>query len=163
MVRRLHREAHGEGDPRAERARAALAEALAPTVFSEPAFPRASPEPPFAPVSDSLRELVGEAERDDQAGGLDGEAEARVEQLTDRLRADPTDVAVAQELAALLERLGRDLELVALLSAQLEEAPAESHASLAEARRAALLRLAAAARARGAASEASLYESMASG
>jgi hypothetical protein len=136
-------------------------------VFSEPTFDLPSTsfagEASSSLVSDSLRELAGQAAREDLAEGVDVEAEARVEQLTDRLRADPTDVAVAQELAGLLERLGRDLELVALLSAQLEEAPAESHEALAEARRAALLRLAASARARGAASEAALYESMAGG
>jgi hypothetical protein len=49
---------------------------------------------------------------------------ARVEDLTQRLRGDPTNEAAADELAALLEALGRGHELVALLIGRVEDAPA---------------------------------------
>ncbi len=41
--------------------------------------------------------------------------EQRAQDLTDRLRANPRDHASAMELADVLERLGRDLDLLALL------------------------------------------------
>jgi tetratricopeptide (TPR) repeat protein len=49
--------------------------------------------------------------------------EALAESLTDRLRGDPANHKLALELADVLARLGRHLELFALLSAQLEDAP----------------------------------------
>jgi hypothetical protein len=49
------------------------------------------------------------------------DASARVEDLTQRLRADPSHDAHADELASLLERLGRSHELVALLFARIED------------------------------------------
>jgi len=48
--------------------------------------------------------------------------EERAVSLADRLRGDPRDHSVALELADVLARLGRDLELFALLSARLEDA-----------------------------------------
>ncbi len=53
------------------------------------------------------------------------DASARVEDLTQRLRADPSHDAHADELASLLERLGRSHELVALLFARIEDASLE--------------------------------------
>jgi tetratricopeptide (TPR) repeat protein len=49
--------------------------------------------------------------------------ETLAEALADRLRGDPSNHQVAIELADVLSRLGRHLELFALLSAQLEDAP----------------------------------------
>jgi hypothetical protein len=60
-----------------------------------------------------------------------------------------------------LTRLGRDLELLALLSARLEEGGEAERADLLPRRREVLARLAEVARAEGRASEAELYELMA--
>lgn len=89
------------------------------------------------------------------------EAEARVEQLTAQIRANPHDHASAMELAGILHWLGRDLDLLALLSARLDEAEGDVRAELVPMRRAVLIRLAAAARDEGRSSEAELYELMA--
>jgi cellulose synthase operon protein C len=83
-----------------------------------------------------------------------------VERLTDKLRANPGDHAVTLELASALTRLGRDLDLLALLSARIEEGDDGVRRDLTPLRRDALLRLAAHARAEGRASEAELYEMM---
>lgn len=91
----------------------------------------------------------------------DADAEARVEHLTASVRADPSRLDVVIELAALLERLGRDLELFALLSARLEEGDDDTRAALAPRARATLERLAAAALARGSDAEAKLYAELA--
>lgn len=90
------------------------------------------------------------------------DAEARAAQLEDRLRADPSDEAVVRELARLLAHLGRDLDLVALASARLEEGVVPELAEELRAHRVgALQRLARLARDAGNASEADLYEEMA--
>jgi hypothetical protein len=65
------------------------------------------------------------------------------------------------ELANVLERLGRDLDLLALLSARMEEGSEAERVETLPRRREVLLRLARAARASGRASEADLYEAMA--
>jgi hypothetical protein len=93
---------------------------------------------------------------DDQA-----EDEQRVEQLTDKLRANPSDIDVALELADVLARLKRHLDLLALLSARLEEGAGDHEDELQERRRAVLLELAAEARSEGRDGEATLYEDMA--
>jgi tetratricopeptide (TPR) repeat protein len=87
----------------------------------------------------------------------DPEAAARIDELTRRLQADPRDDAVADELASLLEQAGRGHELLALLSARLEEATPERRAVLAPRARDALERLAAEAAAAGRHEEASLF------
>ena len=76
------------------------------------------------------------------------------------LRANPGDRAVAARLAHLLELTGRDLELLALLSARIDESPDEERDELVVERDRILGVLAAKARAEGRASEADLYESM---
>jgi len=81
--------------------------------------------------------------------------------LTDRLRADPRDHASAMRLAGALERLGRDLDLLALLSARLDEGDPDERREVAPLRREVLLRLAREAREAGRASEGELYEMMA--
>jgi hypothetical protein len=91
----------------------------------------------------------------------EAEAEERVELLSQRLRADPRDKQTADELATLLESLGRDLELLALLSARVEDAIGVDAVPLTEARRTVLFRLAERAKAEGRLDESELYRSMA--
>jgi tetratricopeptide (TPR) repeat protein len=84
-------------------------------------------------------------------------AAAQVDELTRRLQADPRDDAAADELAIRLEALGRGHELLALLSARLEDAPPERRAELAGRTRVAFQRLAREAEAAGRSEEAALY------
>lgn len=84
-------------------------------------------------------------------------ASARVEDLTQRLRADPSEDVIADELAFLLERLGRSHELVALLFARLEDASAEKRARLLPRIRETLERVAEDAEVGGRLEEASLF------
>jgi cellulose synthase operon protein C len=88
--------------------------------------------------------------------------EQLVEQLSQKLRADPNSEPVAEQLAGVLARLGRDLDLLALVSARLDEAPVELHPAWKLRRSAVLKRLGETARAEGRLDEASLYESLAS-
>ena len=81
----------------------------------------------------------------------------RVEELTRRLQASPGDDRTAEELIALLETLGRGHELLALVSARLEDASQEQREALAPRARAALDRLACEAESAGHADEAALY------
>ncbi len=87
----------------------------------------------------------------------DTEGAARVEDLSRRLQANPADDLVVDELLALLESLGRGHELLALVSARLEDATTERRADLAPRARAALERMAAAAVAAGSPLDASLF------
>jgi tetratricopeptide (TPR) repeat protein len=82
---------------------------------------------------------------------------SRVEDLTRMLQGDPTRDDVVDELTALLVRLGRSLELFALLSGRLEDASPERRAKLIPAQRAVLTRLEQDARDAGRESEASLF------
>jgi hypothetical protein len=84
-------------------------------------------------------------------------AAARVEELVRHLQADPTRDDIVDELAGLLIRLGRSLELLALLTARLEDAPPERRAQLLPQQRAVLTRLEDDAMAAGRTSEASLF------
>ncbi|MCB9588706.1 MAG: tetratricopeptide repeat protein [Polyangiaceae bacterium] len=95
---------------RLERARQAALRQLSQTSYQ----PTALAEPPA---------LEPEPERaDTQAPPSDpAELHAKVERLRSRLEADPDDDATALELAIALERLERDLELFALLSARIED------------------------------------------
>jgi len=92
----------------------------------------------------------------------EAELEQHVDQLTSKLRGDPSNAAVSRELAAILEQLGRDLDLLALLSARIDEAPADERPEWVRERRRTLKRLAATAEREGRQSEAELYEMMAS-
>lgn len=85
------------------------------------------------------------------------EDEVRVEALTRTLQGDPTNDAVVDELAERLTRLGRSMELLALLSARLEDAPAERREELLPRHRAVLERLEAEAKAAGRPGEADLF------
>jgi hypothetical protein len=80
----------------------------------------------------------------------------RVLELTRQLQSDATNEAAAEELAGLLEHLGRGHELVALLFARLEDAQGETRAALEEQARARLERAALAAEERGRAEDAAL-------
>ncbi|MEJ7735187.1 MAG: hypothetical protein WKG00_39130, partial [Polyangiaceae bacterium] len=112
-------------------------------------------ETPHAPDA-ALADVDLEVEAD--AGSP--EDEALVQRLSERLRADPGDEVAVLELADALARLGRDMELLALLSARIEEGGGASDAELRQRRSEVLGRLAEGARAAGRADEASLYESM---
>jgi hypothetical protein len=98
---------------------------------------------------------------DPEASGSDESPEqaSRVEDLTRRFQANPDDQAVATELSSLLESLGRSHELLALLSARLDDAAPDERTALVPRVRAALERLAAGAEAAGRTGEASLYRS----
>jgi tetratricopeptide (TPR) repeat protein len=84
-------------------------------------------------------------------------AAARVEELTRKLQGDPTQDAIVDELVRLLTRLGRSLELLALLTARLEDAPAERRSELLPKQRSVLTKLEADARAAGRNMEADLF------
>jgi tetratricopeptide (TPR) repeat protein len=69
-------------------------------------------------------------------------AAARVEELTAQLRARPEDDDVVDELSRLLTALDRGFDLLALLSARLEDAPPDVRTRLLPRQRAVLARLA---------------------
>jgi tetratricopeptide (TPR) repeat protein len=85
------------------------------------------------------------------------EDEERVEALTRTLQGDPTNDAVVDELTTRLTRLGRSMDLLALLSARLEDAPPERRDELLPRHRAVLERLEEEARAAGRDGEADLF------
>jgi tetratricopeptide (TPR) repeat protein len=89
----------------------------------------------------------------------EAQAAARVDDLTRRLHADPRDDLAAEELASLLQSLHRGHELLALLSARLEDATPERRNVLAPRARAALERVASEADMQGRLEEAALYRS----
>jgi hypothetical protein len=91
------------------------------------------------------------------------EASARIEELTQRLRIDPTKDETADELALLLERLGRGHELLALLCARLDDASPEKRSQLVPQARETLERLARGAEAEGRSDEAALFRSVLGG
>lgn len=104
-------------------------------------------------------ELAVEAPRDPEAEPFDeADAEQRVETLTRSLQADPTNDAVIDELVMLLTRLGRTMDLLALLSARLEDAPPERRFQLLPKHREVLALLEAEARANGREAEADLFK-----
>jgi hypothetical protein len=86
------------------------------------------------------------------------EDEAKVEALTRTLQGDPTNDAVIDDLTVRLARLGRSMELLALLSARLEDAPPDRRAELLPRHRAVLETLEAEARAAGRDGEADLFK-----
>jgi tetratricopeptide (TPR) repeat protein len=117
----------------------------------EPDWGRQSPQVEAGrPQADPIEPISLEPEADPEVAG-------RIDELTRRLQADARDDAVADELASLLERAGRGHELLALLSARVEDASPEKRAELMPRTRAALERLAADADRAGRRDEASLY------
>jgi hypothetical protein len=127
---------------------------------AEEAAPR-EPAPEAAPGSAAEGSALTAVGAD--AGAEDVEDEILVERLTEKLRADPTDHRTALALAGALARLGRNLDLLALLSARMEEGGDEVRRELLPLRREVLMRLSEEAREAGRASEAELYEMMLSG
>ena len=100
--------------------------APSPALASAPSAPPASSLSPASPTSPAMSSAL-EGLDDLEDPGLS----AQVDELTRRLQADPTNDAVASDLARLLEDLGRGHELVALLGARLEDAPPERRSRLA--------------------------------
>lgn len=148
---------------RVSRSRAAMPpEAVSPEAVSpEGAPPRAAP--PDAMPADLLAPLeVGTLPPAAAQGEDEGVNEARIERLTEALRGRPDDDDVALELAGLLDGLARDLDLVALASARIEEESPRKD-DFVSFRRRAFLRLADVAAREGREEEASFYRSMAAG
>jgi hypothetical protein len=85
----------------------------------------------------------------------------RVEELKQRIVADASDENAATELASLLEALGRGHELLALLSARLEDAAPERRAELVTRTRAVLQHLADESEKAGRIDEAAMYRAAA--
>jgi len=120
-----------------------------PSADAPPSAP--PPSPPLAPTE--IAQPVPQAQDHPVAD------ECRVDELTDRIRANPADHEAALELCTLLDKLGRDLDLFALVAAQLEETTdPRVRSSLLPFKRAALTRLASTARAEGRPDEAAIYE-----
>src|SRR6185369_10574594 len=96
----------------------------------EGAAPAATPAPapaPEVPIGAPMRAPEAEEPPAKRLVDLDvvthesesvAEDEALAEQLTRKLQADPTDDAVADELIAVLMKLGRSHEVFALISAR---------------------------------------------
>ncbi|MFO0550258.1 MAG: hypothetical protein U0271_17825 [Polyangiaceae bacterium] len=126
-----------------------------PVAIPAPARAPSPPPPPPAPLPTPAPPDFAALAAEDA-----DDLEALVDQLTARLRADPSDSAAAEELALALERLGRDLDLLALLSARIDECADEERPAWLERRNVVLDRLAAQADAEGRASEAELYRMM---
>jgi cellulose synthase operon protein C len=93
---------------------------------------------------------------DDSASREDDEQ--KVERLTAMVRANPNDLSATLELAEVLERMGQDMELFALLSARLEEGDEETRSKLRPLQAGVLTRMANQAREQGRDLEAQLYE-----
>lgn len=104
--------------------------------------------PPSTATVEAVEEAVPSPEED----------EARIEALTRTLQGDPTNDAVVDELVVRLTRLGRSMELLALLSARIEDAPAERRAELLPRHREVLENLEREARAAGRDGEADLFK-----
>ena len=113
--------------------------------------------PEVAAAPEGAPHAEAEAQEPTLEGLDEAELSERVEVLTALLRADPTRDDVVDELVSALTLLGRGLELLALLSARLEDAPPERREALAVHQRAVLTRLEADARDAGRNEEASLY------
>jgi tetratricopeptide (TPR) repeat protein len=111
---------------------------------SQPAEPRPAPPAPPTPAREEPFD--------------EGHAEERIEVLSRAVQADPTNDSVVDELAALLSKLGRSMELLALLSARIEDAPAERRQELLPKHRSVLRELERQARDEGRDEEARLFK-----
>ncbi len=124
-----------------------------------------APEPERAPTAATAPDEAAHAARftidaqpDITFGADDAEAELRVEALTRTLQGDPNNDAVVDELTTLLTRLGRSMDLLALLSARLEDAPPERREALLPKHREVLATLEREAREAGREAEADLFK-----
>ncbi len=138
-----------------------LAEASRETAGPLPLDPVRS-RPPANSLAEASRETAGPLPLDPVAPASapvlsEAEAEGRIEELTARLRLDPADDRIADELARLLRERGRGLELLALLSARLEDAPEDRREALLPRQRELLASLEDEARAAGNNGEAELF------
>jgi tetratricopeptide (TPR) repeat protein len=142
-------------DAEIERAYRDVCARLAPSPLSESGSPEPKTSIPSAlPTTASLAPMSA---TDSLAPEDEARLASRVEDLTRMLQGDPTRDDVVDELTVHLVRLGRSLELFALLSGRLEDATPERRAKMIPAQRAVLVRLEEEARAAGRESEASLY------
>ncbi len=85
-----------------------------------------SPNPEGEAKVGQLAELPAQADEEFD----EDVAAARVEDLTQKLRANPGDDVVGDELARLLEKLGRSHDLLALLMARMDDASPEKRKTL---------------------------------
>ncbi|MBW2525725.1 MAG: hypothetical protein JRI23_16195, partial [Deltaproteobacteria bacterium] len=90
----------------------------------------------------------------------DVDDDLRIERLSDRLRADPQNLETVRQLIGLLDRNRRDHDLLALLSARIDDGDERQRPELVARRRVVLERLLVAARQAGNDSEAELYALM---
>ena len=134
--------------------------AFQPPLDDETAFQ----PPPEDGIPSGAAHLADEGAAEEGDALAEGDAHAEDEALADRLasqlRADPRNRATVLALCDVLDRLGRDLELFALVSARIDEGDDDERRALLPVRRAVLSRLASRARAAGNHSEAELYEMM---
>ncbi len=117
--------------------------------------PESSPPAPSSPGR-----MLPVIELPSLAPSGDEDDERLVEELSERLRGDPNNADVVRRLAAALERLGRDHELLALLAARIEEGGEPPARELIPLRGAVLARLRDQALAEGRGGEAELYALM---
>lgn len=122
-----------------------------PALVSEAAPPSVEEPPPEGLTS------ADTFEEDELEAAL---FEGRAELLTQRVRANPDDEDAVASLIEVLERLSRHHELLALLSARIDEAPADRRQPLVARRRALLTRMVVLAEADGRHDEAGLYRLM---
>jgi tetratricopeptide (TPR) repeat protein len=141
------RERAPEREPERAREQAQAPEREQRAVADEPA-------PPRYVIADALPD----ATFDVTLGADDAEAELRVEALTRTLQGDPNNDPVVDELVGLLSKLGRSMDLLALLSARLEDAPSDRREALLPKHREVLLTLEREARAEGREAEADLFK-----
>jgi tetratricopeptide (TPR) repeat protein len=116
--------------------------------------------PPATTSSLDLGLPLDDPPKETQVPALFDEAEdaARVEELTRTFHANPADDRVVDELSDRLLRLGRSHDLLALLSARLEDAPPERRRALVPKQREILARLEREARDAGRGIEAALFK-----
>ncbi|MFO0665825.1 MAG: tetratricopeptide repeat protein [Polyangiaceae bacterium] len=118
---------------------------------------KATPEQaPAVPVSEPVAHVPATPAKVEEPWNPDA-AEQRVEVLKRQLEGSPDDDAIVDELSDLLTKLGRGMELLAVLSARLEDAAPERRKELLPKQRAVLERLEREATEKGHASEAELY------
>lgn len=147
------RQALAEPEPEPEEKLAPAAEEPPELTPDEEPAPLSLPRPSAIPTFDLDMGL-----EDEIAAAPSLADEQRAEALADRLRADPTNHEIAVELADLLAKMGRDLDLFALLSARLEDVTGQEREDLVPRQKAVLERLVRSARDEGREDEASLYE-----
>jgi len=111
-----------------------------------------------APHAESKAEPAAPAPSAPEEPIDEGAAEERIESLTRAVQADPSNDAIVDELVRILSRLGRGMELLALLSARLEDAPPERRRELLPKHREVLAQLEGQARSAGRDGEADLFK-----